>query len=269
MRFQEGAVRERLVQHGNEIFAAPAEAEPLWFNKPPSLDEADYQEAIGLVNDLKHRPHAFVIGCIVDRQISADRAWLIPYRLAQKIGSPGEPRFGFSTLLELSEDEIQGHMHGPPSLHRFHKEMGSHIHAALRRIADEYKGRADRIWADHPSSAQLVYRFLEFNGIGLKIATMAANILVRQFKTPVSDYFSIDISPDRHVRRVFHRLDLLPKRASSEQVIDRARDLHPEFPGLLDLPAFEIGRNWCKPKMPNCSKCFMDDICPTAASLTT
>ena len=268
MGVQERAVRERLAERGEKIVTAPAEAEPLWFKKPLDLDEAEYQEAISLVNDLRHRPHAFVIACIMDRQISADRAWVIPYRLSQRIGSAGEPRFSFCTLLELSEDEIQGHMKGPPSLHRFHKEMSRHVHAALRRIAEKYEGRAERIWEGQPSSAGLVYRFLEFEGIGQKIATMAANILVRQFKLPVSDYFSLDISPDRHVRRVFHRLDLLPKGASSEQVIYRARDLNPEFPGLLDLPAFEIGRNWCKPKKPNCNKCFMEDICPTAARLT-
>ncbi|MDE0625086.1 MAG: hypothetical protein OXH99_01685 [Bryobacterales bacterium] len=263
------AVRARLVEHAQEDCAslAEAEAEALWFRKPKDLDEAEYQEAKSLVNDLKHRPHAFVIGCIMDRQIDADRAWCVPYRLAQRIGCPEEPRFSFCTLLELSEDAIQGHMKGPPSLHWLHKEMSCHVHAALRRIADQYEGRAEKIWNDRPSSAGLVYRFLEFEGIGPKIATMAANILVRQFKIRVGDYSSLDISSDRHVHRVFHRLGLLPKGASREQVIYRARDLNPEYPGSLDGPVWEIGRDWCRPKNPNCSECFMKDICPTAARL--
>lgn len=270
MGVEEKRVRE-LVKQGNNIFRAPAKAFPLSFKKPPDLDQVQHQDAKSLVNDLEHHPHAFVIGCITDRQIDADRAWLIPYRLSQKIGSPGKPTFPFRRLLELSEEEIQGHMEGPPSLHWLHKEMSLHIHAALRRIAEKYEGRAEQIWADRPSSAGLVYRFLEFEGIGPKIATMAANILVRGFKIPVSDYFSIDISPDRHVRRVLHRLDLIPEGASSELIMYRARALHPEFPGLLDLPLYEIGRKWCrpKPKQPDCGQCFMQDICPTAARLTT
>ena len=269
MNRRQGAIYERLVERGKEIFDDDDEAYPIKFKKPQNLDEAQYQEAKNLVHDLKHYPHAFVIGCIVDRQIKADRAWVLPYRLSQRIGSPGEPRFDFCTLLELSEDKILEHMKGPPSLHWLTQNMSRYIHAALRHIADKYEGRAENIWSGCPSSAGLVYRFLEFKGIGPKIATMAANTLVRDFKIAVSDYFSIDISPDRHVRRVFQRLDLIPKRASNEQIIYRARELNPKFPGLLDLPAFEIGRNWCRPKKPHCTECFMEDVCPTAGRLTT
>lgn len=268
MGVNEQRVLERLLEHGKNAFQGPAKALPISFKKPPDLNQVQHQEAKSLVNDLEHHPHAFVIACITDRQIDADRAWLIPYRLSQKIGSPGKPTFLFSTLLKLSEDEIQGHMASPPSLHWLYKDMSRHIHAALRRIAEKYEGRTEKIWADCPSSAGLVYRFLEFDGIGPKIATMAANILVRGFKKPVRDYFSIDISPDRHVGRVLHRLDLIPKRASNELIRYRARDLNPQFPGLLDLPAFQIGRKWCRPGQPDCGQCFMQDICPTAARLT-
>ena len=268
MGVTEERVLERLVEHGNNTFRAPAKAFPISFKKPPDLDQAQHQEAKSLVNDVEHHPHAFFIACITDRQLHSDRAWLVPYRLSQKIGSPEKPTFLFSTLLELSEDEIKAHMEGPPSLHRFPKEISRCIRAALRRIAEKYEGSTEKIWADCPSSARLVYRFLEFEGIGPKIATMAANILVRGFKIPVSDYFSIDISPDRHVKRVLPRLGLLPEGATPEQIIYRARDLNPEFPGLLDLPAYEIGQNWCKPKNPKCDKCFMSEVCPTAARLT-
>jgi endonuclease III len=78
---------------------------------------------------------------------------------------------------------------------------------------------------------------LEFNGIGSKIASMAANALARDFKVPFRDYYSIDISADVHVRRVFGRLGLPSPDATVEQLIFRARALHPQFPGLLDFPS--------------------------------
>jgi endonuclease-3 len=112
----------------------------------------------------------------------------------------------------------------------------------------------------------VVYRFLEFDGVGPKIATMAANILAREFKIPLSDYSSIDNSADVHIRRVFARLHLCPPDASVEQIIYKAKALHPEFPGLMDLPIWELGRNWCKPNKPNCQKCYMSDLCPSASN---
>jgi endonuclease III len=93
---------------------------------------------------------------------------------------------------------------------------------------------------------------------------MAANILARDFKIHFSDYYSIDVSVDVHVRRVFTRLGLIRADASGEEVVYTVRALHPSFPGLMDLPAWEIGRNWCRPKKPQCSECYMQSYCPTA-----
>jgi hypothetical protein len=53
--------------------------------------------------------------------------------------------------------------------------------------------------------------------------------------------------------------------ATVEQVIYKAKALHPEFPGMMDLPSWEIGRNWRKPRVPECNACYMRDLCPTAA----
>jgi endonuclease III len=152
----------------------------------------------------------------------------------------------------------------PEPLHRFVDEMSLNFHEAVNLIAKKYEGNAANIWADTPSSAELVYRFLEFRGVGPKIGTMAANILARDFKVPLKDYYSIDISVDVQVRRVFERLGLIEPESSVERVVYRARALHPEFPGLLDFPAWEVGRNWCRPSSPNCAECYMQPACPSA-----
>ena len=65
---------------------------------------------------------------------------------------------------------------------------------------------------------------------GPKLATMASNLLARELKVKFSDYYSIDISVDVHVKRVFHRLGLTKKKSTTEQVIYKARALNPEFP---------------------------------------
>ena len=93
---------------------------------------------------------------------------------------------------------------------------------------------------------------------------MAANILARDFKIPLRDFFCIDISPDVHVKRVFKRAGLIPNNApnENEMLIYTARELYPIYPGIFDLPCWEIGRNWCKPTNPQCNQCYLNDVCP-------
>ena len=93
---------------------------------------------------------------------------------------------------------------------------------------------------------------------------MASNILARDFKIPFSDYYSIDVSVDVQVRRVFNRLCLTKSGDTVEGITYMARSLNPDFPGILDLPVWEIGRNWCRPREPVCDSCIMNNVCPSA-----
>ena len=245
----EEKIRRRLVERGQALFSAPRRPVPFTKNA-----EADI-----LLNDLDNYPHAFVLACVMDRQIKAERAWLIPYAISERLGT-----FSIEALGRLSPEEIKGFMAKPAPLHRFVDTMGGLLWSAVQRIVTQYGGDASRIWAGRPPSAEVVYRFLEFDGIGPKIASMAVNLLARYFKIPLADHYSIDISADVHVRRVFGRLGLCPSDATIEQLIYKARALHPEFPGIVDNPCWEIGRTWCKPRVPVCGECYMHDLCPTA-----
>ena len=248
MKTDEKWIRDQLVDRGKQLFNAPKD-HLVCFTKD---DQAD-----ALLNDLNRHPHAFVLACIMDRQIKAEKAWLIPYRFKEKLNGD----FSIGKLAMLSADEVKQLMTQPESLHRFADKMSGFFHAAVRRVVDQYEGDASRIWQSKPSSADVVYRFLEFDGVGPKIASMAANVLARDFKLPFADYYSIDISADVHVRRVFGRLGLTGLDPTVDQCIFRARALHPEFPGLMDLPAWEIGRSWCRPTNPQCQSCYMKDGC--------
>lgn len=132
--------------------------------------------------------------------------------------------------------------------------MAEVFYAGIHHIQEDYDGDASKIWAGNPGSAAVVYRFLQFKGCGIKIATMATNILARNFKIPLSDYYSIDISPDVHVNRVLKRTGLVQPDSSREALVYKARELHPEFPGIIEYSCWEIGRKYCKPTNPLCSE---------------
>lgn len=244
------AIRNRLVEHGEALFQTPKQI----------IEFTGIEDADTLLNDLDLHPHAFVLACIMDRQVRAERAWLIPYKISQTLQG-----FSIEHLSKLSMKKVNQLMSQPESLHRFVDKMSKLFYLAIKRIENKYEGDASRIWRGKLASAEVVYRFLEFDGVGPKIGSMAANILARDFKISFADYFSIDISADVHVRRVFSRLGLCSENPSVEQVIYKAKALHPEFPGIMDLPSWEIGRNWYKSKNPICNECYMLDVCPAAS----
>lgn len=207
------------------------------------------------LNDIENTPHAYVLACLMVRQIKAERAWSIPSQIQKIIGS-----FEIDDLMKVSADEYKN-IFSKYSLHRFYDTMAEVFYAGVHDISERFDGDASQIWSNYPSSAKVVYEFLLFKGSGPKIATMAANILARDFKIPFSDYFSIDISPDVHIMRVMHRTGLVSPEADIDAVVYKARELNPEYPGIIDCSCWEIGREWCRPNNPNCQECIIRSEC--------
>ena len=75
------------------------------------------------------------------------------------------------------------------------------------------------------------------------------------------DRSAIDISPDRHIQRVMIRLGLVNESPSINQIIFKAKEIHPPFPGLLDLPFYDVGKKYCHARNPQCSKCPFSPYC--------
>jgi len=200
--------------------------------------ETGIPEAEEMLNDIEHHSHIFVLACVMDKQIRAGRAWAIPYLVGRKLGG-----FDFATYRGVDLSRIS-EFFNKLKLHRFNNEMAKSFHAAIHDIDIKYGGDTSKIWREPPcpKSALVVRRFLEFRGVVGKIATMATNILARDFKIPMCDHSSIDISPDIQVRKFFVANGLLNATAKKEELIYRARELCPEYPGLLDLASWEGGR---------------------------
>lgn len=236
---------EKLREKGEEIFKK---------NRRNGIF-TDIGEAGKLVNNLEEYPHAFVLGSVMDRQIPAEKAWSIPYHIAEEVGD-----FQFSTLQKLKMRRVK-EIFNEKGLHRFKNKMAENFYHAVQRIYENYDRDASEIWKGKPRSSTVVRRFLEFKGVGLKIATMATNILVRDFDIPIEPRASIDISPDVYTKRVFKRLGLISEKPSDMELIYRGRELNREYPGIFDLPAWRIGKEFCSPRDPNCEECDLNRFC--------
>jgi adenine-specific DNA glycosylase len=128
-------------------------------------------------------------------------------------------------------------------------------------VLERYHGNAAELWPDAPTAMELRRRLEEFPGIGQKKAAMAVEILARDLGVELKDLSGGDIAYDVHVRRVFLRTGLA-ERDDVNHMVAVARALHPERPGALDLPAWDIGRRWCRPSNPDCPACPLNSACP-------
>lgn len=212
-------------------------------------------EANIFLNDIENYPHAFILACLMDKQVKSERAWEIPYKIRKIFGT-----FEINELAKVTLNEYIN-IFEKNRLHRFNKDSAKIFYDAIHKIIHDYNGDVSTIWKNKPSSAKVVYELLQFNGCGLKIATMTANILARQFKIEFSDYYSIDLSTDVHINRVMKRMGFIPKNADNTMIIYKARELNPEFPGIIDFSCWEIGRKYCKPKNPKCIECLVRSEC--------
>lgn len=219
------------------------------------FDFTNNKNADKLVKDIENYPEAFFIGCIMDRGIKAEKAWKIPYKLKEILGS-----IKMNDLNKLSFREIL-QIFDQNSLHRYKKIMSEVLFKAIKKLIKDFDGDPSNIWSNTTDSNIVVKRFKEFYGVGNKISTMAVNILYRDFKIKFDDLRGIDISPDSQVLKVFKRIGLIEDQENTYEVIQKAREMNPKFPGIFDVTTWEIGRKYCHTQNPNCDDCPLKNYC--------
>ena len=204
---------------------------------------------------LRSDPFAFLIAVVFDQGIVAERAWAAPYLLRQRLGHLDPSR------MAADPDGVRAAIAQPPSLHRYVENVPRWVVAASQRVLDVYGGNAEAIWNDQPTAVELRRRLEGFEGIGQKKAAMAVEILERDRGVTVRELGGSDVAFDVHIRRVFLRTGVA-HADDLDNVVEQARMAYPERPGALDLPAWDIGRNWCRPVDPQCDPCPLGLVCP-------
>jgi endonuclease III len=104
--------------------------------------------------------------------------------------------------------------------------------------------------------------FQRIHGVGPGISSMIVLLLERASGIRFSDvdHRTMDVKPDVHVIRVFHRLGFTSGLEETE-ALKAARRLNPEYPGALDPPTWIIGKKWCAAVDPRCNKCPLTTNC--------
>jgi endonuclease III len=242
-----GFIVQSLVRMGTEFLRGPRG--PIKFSPKPRVNE--------VLNDIEANPHLFVLGIQMDRGIESALAWEVPFRVREELGLKS---FDFAEFRKPSIEDLVKVFIGT-GLHRYPAKMARIFFNTLEHIEQDYDGEAQRIWNDKPSSATLIKRFLQFDGMVLRMAAKAANSLFRDFKVHLSDSTSLDVAPEYFVRRVFQRTGFISRHSSDEELIYLARELHLKYPGVFDKPCLEITRAVCWPERPKCRECRLNRAC--------
>lgn len=237
------AVAHALLAHADAL-ASQLTSTTAQFTPDPAANQLIYDD-----------PFAFLLAVIADMGIRAERAWALPYLLLKRLG------YLSAHELAADADAVRAAVQQEPKLHRFVNTIPDWLAHAAQIVLDHYHGDAAELWSDIPTAMELRRRLEVFPGIGQKKAAMAVEILARTLGVELKDLNGSDIAYDVHVRRVFLRTGLA-ERDGVNHMLAVARALHPERPGALDLPAWDIGRRWCRPTNPDCAACPLKSACP-------
>ncbi len=243
-------VAEELIAYGLELEAAGAAQVGGSFSGVPEADAL-----------IEREPNAFLIGVLFTQGIPAERAWSGPWHLAQRLGTLDV------SFLASHPESVRDAVQRPPMLHRFKETVPRWIVSAAERLITEYGGDARRIWPDGAHVIEVTERLSAFDGIGRKKAVMATEILTRHFGVALEGRECGQVAYDVQVRRVFLRSGLIAED-TREAVEAAARRYCPAAPGTLDLPAWLVGRETCRPKAPRCDECRLGRVCPRFVWLT-
>jgi len=238
------AAAAQLAAYGRELAAAAAAQAGGAFTDDPRADAL-----------VKSSPEAFLFGVLFTQGIPAERAWVGPYLLRERVGTLEPAR-----LADMPE-EVAAAVAAPPALHRFVRTLPRWIVSAARRLQTEYGGSAAAIWPEGSHVLEVTGRLLAFEGIGEKKAAMAVQILVRHFGVRLSGRECGAVAYDVHVRRVFLRTGMAGDDTPAA-IAQAARSACPDDPGVLDLAAWLVGRDTCRPRDPKCDACRLGAVCP-------
>jgi uncharacterized HhH-GPD family protein len=122
-------------------------------------------------------PLALLIGMLLDQQVPMERAFVAPYRLAQRLSVS---RLDPAAIAAHDPEALAEIFATPPSLHRFPGAMAARTQKLCQMVVDDYGGDAAALWRDASTGAELVRRLGRLPGFGKQKAQIFGALLGKQ-----------------------------------------------------------------------------------------
>jgi endonuclease III len=202
---------------------------------------------------LLREANKFLLACILDYQIPANRAWDNAERLAEEILS--DPEWLWREIVREARETWMSRKE-EYNLHRF-PQAHERVWTIGKRIVEQYDGDARKIW-EGQSIDETLHRLNDIR-VGEQISRMVVGALCDTHQIQGKG----DVKADIHVRRVLGRVFQGEKFSANNagDVIDLTREMHPENPWLLDRSLYSLGKERCFASSPECDGCYLENLC--------
>jgi uncharacterized HhH-GPD family protein len=125
---------------------------------------------------LAEEPLALLVGFVLDQQVTVQKAFSGPLVLRRRLGT-----LDAATIAGADPGELEELFRERPAIHRFPGNMARRVQELCAAVAEDYGGRAERVWLEAESGEELKRRLLALPGIGpMKTGSLLA-ILGKRF----------------------------------------------------------------------------------------
>jgi uncharacterized HhH-GPD family protein len=125
---------------------------------------------------LAEEPLALLVGFVLDQQVTVQKAFSGPLELRRRLGT-----LDAATIAGTDPGELEQVFRERPAIHRFPGNMARRVHELCAAVAEDYGGRAERVWLEAQSGEDLKRRLLALPGIGPMKAGSLLAILGKRF----------------------------------------------------------------------------------------
>ncbi|MDH6138167.1 putative HhH-GPD family protein [Kitasatospora sp. GP30] len=126
---------------------------------------------------LSRSPLALMIGMLLDQQVPMELAFTGPYTVAQRMGVA---ELDAGTIANQDPEEFAALFAAKPAVHRYPGSMAGRVQQLCRFLVERYGGRAEAVWRDAPSGAELLRRLNELPGFGPQKSQIFLALLGKQ-----------------------------------------------------------------------------------------
>jgi uncharacterized HhH-GPD family protein len=121
-------------------------------------------------------PLALLIGFALDQQVTVPTAFAGPQKLKERVGG-----LDAAAIAAMDPSELEAVFRQRPAIHRFPGSMARRVQELCAVVADEYDGRAERVWTDASDAADLRKRIGALPGFGAMKITGLGSVLALRF----------------------------------------------------------------------------------------